>query len=199
MQSTLKEPIFFSPNPIGQRLKLEMKKRRITSTELARLAEVKTSFIYDIISGKSANPSTVKLARVAENLGVSLAWLASTGERIDTPVPEKPALHKDYVTIAGIMVDVSAGGTIVSLEQEGGTYYFHRQWIKERLSAEPNNLRRLYVRSDCMEPALCPDDLILVDVACKTPSPPGIFVIFDGFGLVAKRLEHVNHRGESRL
>src|ERR1019366_2338427 len=114
----------YTVNPIGRRLKLEMKKREMTSAELAKRADVKTSFIYDIISGKSANPSTVKLARVAESLGVSLASLVGNGEpSADNPSVPLRAPHEDYVTIPRIMVDVSAGGgTIISLEQEGESY-----------------------------------------------------------------------------
>ena len=36
-------------------------------------------------------------------------------------------------------------------------------------------------------------DRILVDTNQRVPSPPGIFVIWDGMGLVAKRVEHVPH------
>jgi len=200
MQAYIKKPLSAFINPIGQRLKLEMKKRGITSTELAKRADVKTSFLYDIISGKSANPSTVKLARVAESLGVSLSWLVGNGHASDTASQDSPAGKEDYAPIRRIMVDVSAGGgTIVSSEQPGESYYFRKAWIKERLNASPDDLRMLYVRGDSMEPTLCHNDIILVDTTRKTPSPPGIFVLFDGFGLVAKRLEHITHQRQPHI
>jgi hypothetical protein len=31
----------------------------------------------------------------------------------------------------------------------------------------------------------------LVDLGRRSPTPPGIFVLDDGMGLVAKRLEHI--------
>src|ERR1700690_1755259 len=93
-------------NLIGQRLKYEMKKRGVTSTELAKRADVKTSFIYDVISGKSANPSTVRLARVAEALGANLADLAGSANNQNHKSPG----GDDYVVIPRIMVDASAGG-----------------------------------------------------------------------------------------
>jgi phage repressor protein C with HTH and peptisase S24 domain len=34
-------------------------------------------------------------------------------------------------------------------------------------------------------------DIVLVDLGRRTTTPPGIFVLHDGMGLVAKRLEHV--------
>lgn len=181
-------------NAIGQRLKLEMKKREISSAQLAKRADVKTSFIYDVISGKSANPSTVKLARVAEALGVSLAYLVGSDGLPENRTRAKQPAEGDYVVIPRIMVDVSAGGgAIVSSEQEGESYYFRKAWIKDHLGASPDDMRMLYVRGDSMEPTLYHNDLILVDTTRKTPSPPGIFVLFDGFGLVAKRLEYTQH------
>ena len=34
-------------------------------------------------------------------------------------------------------------------------------------------------------------DAVLVDMTRQLPNPPGIFVLDDGMGLVAKRLEHI--------
>ena len=50
-----------------------------------------------------------------------------------------------------------------------------------------------------MEPLLSSGDRVLVDVGRKAPVPPGIFVIWDGMGLVAKRLEHLPHSNPPRL
>ena len=49
------------------------------------------------------------------------------------------------------------------------------------------------VDGDSMEPLLSSGDRILIDVSRRVPVPPGIFVIGDGMGLVAKRIEHVPH------
>ncbi len=110
-------------------------------------------------------------------------------------MPAKHVGDNDYVIIPRFIVDASAGGgTIVSLEQEGESYYFRKVWIKEHLNASPDDMRMLYVRGDSMEPTLCHNDIILADTTRKSPSPPGIFVLFDGFGLVAKRLEYTSHK-----
>ncbi|MDX1974569.1 MAG: S24 family peptidase [Rickettsiales bacterium] len=180
-------------NIIGMRLRAEMKRQDVGVADLAQKADVKTSFIYDVISGKSSNPSTVKLARVADVLGISLAYLVGT---TDNPLQGvKPVSHdkdNDYVTISRLLVDISAGGgTIVSREEEGEQYYFRKQWIREHLGVTPSDLRMLHVRGDSMEPTLCHNDIILVDTTKKIPSPPGLFVVFDGFGLMAKRLEYI--------
>ena len=42
-------------------------------------------------------------------------------------------------------------------------------------------------------------DRILINVSRHVPVPPGIFVIWDGMGLVAKRIEHVPHSDPPRV
>lgn len=186
----MKHTVSSIPNPIGQRLKHEMKKRGITSAELAKRADVKTSFIYDVLSGKSTNPSTVKLARVADGLGISLTQLV---EQATGHAPALAALRNDdYVAVPRLLAEVSGTGQpLLSLAQEGQPYCFRHAWIKEHLGIAPGVLRMLTVRGDSMEPNLCHNDVVLVDISKKTPSPPGIFIIFDGAGLTAKRLEYV--------
>ena len=46
------------------------------------------------------------------------------------------------------------------------------------------------IDGDSMEPVLSTGDRIMVDTSQRVPVPPGIFVIWDGMGLVAKRVEH---------
>jgi phage repressor protein C with HTH and peptisase S24 domain len=184
-------PMSSSSTLIGSRLKETMRSRGMTATELARMAEVKTSFIYDVISGKSLHPSTVTLARVAEVLGVSLHYLAGADNE-NTARGGLPSNDPQYVALPRLRVDVSAGGgAVVSSEECGDHYYFRRSWIRNRLMAAPNDLRLVSVRGDSMSPTLEDGDIILVDIRKTTASPPGIFVLFDGFGLVAKRLEYV--------
>jgi phage repressor protein C with HTH and peptisase S24 domain len=183
-------------NPIGQRLKAEMIKRGITSIELSKRADVKTSFIYDIISGKSANPSTVKLARVAYVLGIDLTYLV--GGIHTEAIPSNTT--DEYVSIPRIMVDVSqAGSAVIAVEHEAECYHFRKSWIKERLSTTHGDLRMLYVRDDSMEPTLCHNDIVLIDTNKKKPSPPGVFILFDGYGLIAKRLEYTSDQKRVRI
>ena len=47
------------------------------------------------------------------------------------------------------------------------------------------------VSGDSMTPTLADGDLVMIDTARKLPSPPGIFILDDGVGLVAKRVDTV--------
>lgn len=200
MQAKLQRQVSPEPNLIGPRLKYEMAKRGISSARLAKDAGVKTSFIYDIISGKSANPSTVKLARVAESLGVSLTSLVDNGDPGNESSYAARLQTNEYVTIPRLTVDVSSGKpSVVSLHQDGEAFCFRKDWIRDRLGAAPSDLRLVQMRGDSMEPTFFNNELMLVDTTRKLPAPPGLFVVFDGFGLNIKRLEYVTGSRPARL
>ena len=40
-----------------------------------------------------------------------------------------------------------------------------------------------------MDPVLSDGDHLMVNIADTSPSPPGIFVLYDGVGIMAKRIE----------
>ena len=50
-----------------------------------------------------------------------------------------------------------------------------------------------------MTPTFNPLDRVMVDLSDQTPSPPGVFVIWDGLGLVVKRVEHLAHSDPPRV
>ena len=47
------------------------------------------------------------------------------------------------------------------------------------------------ITGDSMAPTLEDGDLVMIDGASIAPSPPGVFVLDDGVGLVAKRIDAV--------
>ncbi len=196
--SALKNDPACEVNIIGQRLKAEMKKRGISSARLAIDAGVKTSFIYDVISGKSANPSTVKLARVADSLGISLKSLVETAEPGALSLPLGP--HGEFVTVPRLSVDSARPQTtVVAAHEAEEPYAFRKSWVSSHLAVQPECLRLFVITGDSMEPALAHGDVVLVNIGSTHPSPPGIFIIYDGYGLAAKRLELLTHLPEPRI
>jgi len=66
-------------------------------------------------------------------------------------------------------------------------------------SAAPQDLRFITVLGDSMEPTLQPGQRVLVDIGDRTPTPPGIFVVWDGLGLVIKRVQALAHSEPPRV
>jgi len=52
-------------------------------------------------------------------------------------------------------------------------------------------LKIVQVNGDSMLPVLCPGDRVAVDTDQIKPTPPGIFAIWDGLGVLIKRLEYM--------
>lgn len=184
-----------------ERLKTAMRNKSINARELAEKADVGASFVYDILNGKSSNPTTKKLSSVAQVLGVSVPYLLH-GTRAfhdffsSTPLASS-SNSDELVAIPSVAVEASmGGGSEVAEEATSKPYYFHRSWIRQKLKTSPADLRIIFVRGDSMLPTLDDNDMVLVDVSRKSPTPPGIFVLFDGIGLVVKRLEYLGDKEE---
>tara|TARA_Y100000817_G_scaffold73832_1_gene56672 strand:- start:2065 stop:2703 length:639 start_codon:yes stop_codon:yes gene_type:complete len=59
------------------------------------------------------------------------------------------------------------------------------------LDVQSSTHRIITVTGDSMEPVLRNGDHIMVDTSSTVPTPPGIFVLYDGIGVLVKRLEHI--------
>jgi len=86
-----------------------------------------------------------------------------------------------------------------ALRETGEAWLFADSFIRHRLRADPGDLWVIEVDGDSMEPLVSTGDHILIDASRTVPAPPGIFVIWDGIALVAKRIEHVPHSDPPRV
>lgn len=84
-------------------------------------------------------------------------------------------------------------------EEIKAVWMFPDAVIRHELRARSVNLRIITIDGDSMEPLLASGDRVLVDTAQRVPAPPGIFVIWDGLGIVAKRIEHIPTAEPSRI
>jgi hypothetical protein len=74
-------------------------------------------------------------------------------------------------------------------EPGAARWSFPLGWVKFALKANAASLRMVSIDGDSMEPDLRSGDHLLIDTDRRAPSPPGIFVISDGVGLIARSLE----------
>ena len=107
--------------------------------------------------------------------------------------PARLRAPEGFVAIPEIDVRASAGPGAVheGLEEAKETWLFPGSMVRHEFRARPDDLRMITVDGDSMEPLLASGDRILLDTSQRIPVPPGIFVIWDGMGVVAKRVEHV--------
>lgn len=90
-------------------------------------------------------------------------------------------------------IRAAAGGGAVNEPDQTrvGKWGFPAAWLRHEARAEPEHLAIITIEGDSMEPLLYSGDKAIVDRSKTAPSPPGIFAIHDGFGLVAKKVEAV--------
>jgi len=104
------------------------------------------------------------------------------------------------VRIEELDVRASAGaGLTGENERVVDRWYIPNAIIRGHSAAAPTDLRIITVMGDSMEPALQPGQRILVDTGDRKPSPPGIFVVWDGLGLVVKRVQMLAHSEPPRV
>ena len=112
--------------------------------------------------------------------------------------PRAPADAR-LVPIAEMEVEAGAGGGAFAAEvaEERTRWYLPEAMVRHEGHADPESLRILRVKGDSMEPKMREGDRLLVDTARRRPATGELFVLFDGTGLVVKRVEMVP--GEERL
>lgn len=76
-------------------------------------------------------------------------------------------------------------------EGNAARWSFPLGWVRHALKSQPTALRIVSVDGDAMEPALRSGDQLLIDTDRRAPSPPGVFVVFDGVGLIPRSLEYL--------
>ena len=172
-----------------------MKALNLNATSAAKKAGLGQDAIRDIVRGKSLNPANDTLRRIAKVLGCTVADL--TGERTSRPERRPVA---DTIEIAELEVYAAAGmgmdgdGTIMESQEAVaivGTHTMPTASFREAYGISSSRIRILAVKGNSMEPKLWPGQRVMVDIEDKTPSPPGIFVVWDGLALVLKYVEVV--------
>ena len=205
---------------IRNRVKAEMERQGLDMKGLSKLAGLGETYVRDALK-RGRGGSLPALNKLAAALGRSLDWLLTGAEtaggefapekpprrRLDTSVDKKivDGATESGSTILEVDVRAGAGGGGVPVEafvhdEQGNSYAAEgiaAEWslpssiVQGVLHASPRHIRVFEVIGDSMEPRLFEGDRVFVDLRYTTPSPEGIFALWDGFGLVIKRLQIV--------
>jgi phage repressor protein C with HTH and peptisase S24 domain len=177
-------------NTLVERLKHAMDVKGINSRELAKQAGLGQSFVYDVLKGKSNNPTVRKITAIAQVLNVSVSHLMHGDD-----MQEKT---EGMVSIPELAVHVTGRNSFETDAIQGIPIYFHADWIRTELKADVHNLRVVKVHGDAMEPTIAEGDSVLIDVSKITPEA-GVFALFDGVSVNVKRVESVGSVDQPRL
>lgn len=192
---------------IPQILQAEMDRRGLNPHSLALEAGLKQDAVRDILRGKSQSPRGATIKKLAAFLGMSVGDLLGVeglkfGSEVTPPrlvevdpdhlpaAPDRPIEIKEYDATPR----AGHGAAAPELDGDGSEHPVLAVWQmpSSYLSAfvsPGSKLAIVRVSGDSMEPDYPAGERILVDTSHQVPSPPGVYVLWDGFGLVLKRVE----------
>ena len=103
--------------------------------------------------------------------------------------------------IPEMAVNASAGAGAFNEEPpaEKARWYLPEAVVRHEAGAEPERLRILRVQGNSMAPEMRAGDRVFVDTTKRTPATGELFVVWDGNGLVVKRIETVHDTDPPRL
>ena len=159
-----------------QRLRDAMDSRGITPKELARRANVGKSFVYDILSGKSLNPTTTRLSALSQVLNFPLSYF----------IPNTGSANSDYNYLN---YDNYVSIRNITTDQDEPFIFFHNKAMKD-LAENKQSLIAFTIEGDSMTDTLHDGDVVLVNKDKCLPYPSGLFLIEERVGITVKRLEY---------
>ena len=92
------------------------------------------------------------------------------------------------------LTSASAGaGSVIDAVEDHAVeqWHFPKTWLQQHANGQIESLKLLTVSGDSMAPRLLHGDIVMIDTFQRTASPPGIFVLHDGLGLVIKQIEPI--------
>lgn len=185
---------------VARQIERRMRALNLNPFSLAKQAGMSRTAVYDILSGKSRHPRHDTLEKICSILGCSLSDLM--GETGSLPSSPRGGYAEHVTVVPEIDVRGLAEGALA--EELDGTPVL-TEWqlplnlLRMRTQSDSQALRIVTVHGDSMIPDFTPGERVMVDVTDRMPSPPGVFVVWDGFGLVLKRLEMVPYSEPARM
>ena len=134
--------------------------------------------------------------RLPENLRLRLAAItgASQARFLDPDLQAlQPASDDPLIAVPLHAVHAAAGGGSFTAENDEAQsgLSFPPDLLRRITAAPAGGLKLLSVSGDSMSPTLEDGDLVMIDTGRRMPSPPGIFILDDGVGLVAKLVDAI--------
>ena len=163
---------------------------------LSLLASKNRTYLHKWLTRETPRYLPVDIAMlVCTRVGGGLDWreyvdpkARAAVQTISTRFGEGPGT----VAVAELDVEAAAGAGAIGGQDDPILWHWSLpRPLMETLKVPEDAARILQVTGDSMEPAIGDGDHVMVDTSRRRPSPPGLFVVWDGFGLVVKRVQHV--------
>ena len=151
------------------KIKKRMDEIGINARQLAEKAQVGKSFVYDILKGKSKNPTSSKLNSISRELGLSISYLMNGNDNLN---------YENYIPIYNLGTDDEVR---ILLAKSFG--------IKRVI--QNDNLFTYRMCDDSMEPLIADNETIIIQKEIDGIIKSGVFLIKDQVTSTIRRLEHI--------
>lgn len=164
--------------------------RRGTQAKLARDAEMSSSYLNDILRGRTYGSEETR-RRIAQALGLDYEPLLALGRRI-LKIPSIPGditcSGADFTYIPKVKARLTTGGgSFETADDVVGFYAFRTEFL--RTYGSPREMVLFDVSGDSMIPEIRHGDTVLVDQSQKDIIPGNIYSIGIDEEVVVKRIE----------
>ena len=177
-QATLAQKVGTSNQQIGR---LEKGTRGLTTQWMDRIAAALECSPADLLPRVSLGPSQIEHAKEPR--------LPQTGLRLIPEIDVRAGMGGGGEAAVTYVPDGNGG--MMAADDVRDHWSLPEGYLRSELHVGADVARIIEVQGDSMEPSLRSGDRIMVNVVARTPSPPGLFALWDGFGLVVKRIEHI--------
>ncbi|ABD45718.1 DNA-binding protein [Neorickettsia sennetsu str. Miyayama] len=156
---------------MAYKIRKRMEEIGINARELAERAGVGKSFVYDILNGKSKNPTSKKLNSISRELGISISYLINVSpDSID---------YENYLPVHSLD------------NQLGVSFLFNRTFCEEHIS-ETSKLYSCTMYDDSMLPSIMPNEILIIKKFIQGDRmKSGVFLIRDKFNSIVRSVEHI--------
>ncbi len=160
---------------IAKRLKTLLATHELSIAELARKSSVKPSFIYDILHGKSTNPSAVKLMQITEALNIPISALLMK-EKTLSHANNNHKTDQQLVALPFLTLN-SPEADEPDTDHPLSQMHWPMDWLRIHTGCEPNELIMAQSPCDSLSPELNPGDLLLLYKTKSIKPSAGIFLL----------------------
>lgn len=180
-----------TPENVGKRIRAARERAEVTQDYIAKRLGMSRAGIAQWEGGVTS-PSIEKVDQVAKLTGTTPQWLAygiDGAPVIERKPPEGTVEVKEVVF-----------GDKVADMQPTGSWSVPEAYLKGDLHVLSNEGLIIWrAESDTMSPAYEYGDRILIDTNAKRPSPPGMFLIWDGVGPALAQINVVQAAGNKQI
>jgi transcriptional regulator with XRE-family HTH domain len=196
-------------NKLVNNIERRMKRMGLTQKALALKAGLNETAVRDILKGRSRDPQLSTLRALGRILGCTVEelykgnagragygvadrqqpWPANAGGKAKN-VDEDDAPDSLFVE----ELDITAAGSPSALldgraRKVAGTWQMPDDVFGKRFPGNQRELFLVKVEGDAMVPDFMPGDRVMINTADVMPSPSGVFLVWDGAGLILRRCE----------